>query len=173
MRTAAADAAAFIPVGEICGVFGVRGWLKVRSFTRPPEGLLAYRRWHLLRDGAADNYFMIAHRVDGGNLVVKLRSVNSREAADQLVGATVAILEAELPSPPTDQYYWRDLVGLVVINREGEHLGTVTGLLETGANDVLVVEGSRQRLIPFVPEHYVDRVDPPGGRILVDWHLDD
>ena len=76
--------------------------------------------------------------------------------------------------PLTDgHYYWRDLVGLSVLNQDGLALGRVSGLLETGANDVLVVEGERQRLIPFVPERYVLRVDLTGGQIVVDWHADD
>lgn len=162
-----------ILVGQVHGVFGIRGWIKLRSFTRPPDGIFSYRRWWFGQESPPRELQVSSSRADGENFLVKLRGVNSREEAESLVGLQVSVAPTALPPLTDGQYYWRDLVGLAVLNQEGLALGRVSGLLETGANDVLVVAGERQRLIPFVPERYVLRVDLPGGQILVDWHADD
>ncbi len=162
-----------IPVGQVHGVFGIRGWIKLRSFTRPSDGIFSYRRWCLGQDLPLREYHVSSFRADGENFLVKLRGVNSREEAESLVGLQVSVPPTALPPLTDGHYYWRDLVGLSVTNQDGVVLGRVSGLLETGANDVLVVEGERQRLIPFVPERYVLGVDLTGGQIVVDWHADD
>ena len=162
-----------IPVGQVHGVFGIRGWIKLRSITRPTDGIFSYRRWCFGQDLPLREYHVSSFRADGENFLVKLRGVNSREEAESLVGLQVSVPPAALPPLTDGHYYWRDLVGLSVLNQDGLALGRVSGLLETGANDVLVVEGERQRLIPFVPERYVLRVDLTGGQIVVDWHADD
>ena len=162
-----------IPVGQIHGVFGVRGWLKVRSFTRPPEGIFSYRRWLLCDSGETREHQVANYRADGENFLVKLRGVSTRETAEALNGAMVSVPATALPPLEHGHYYWRDLVGLSVLNTDGVELGTVSGLLETGANDVLVVDGVRQRLIPFVRDRYVLTVDLAAGQMMVDWHPDD
>lgn len=162
-----------IPVGQIHGVFGVRGWLKVRPFTRPPEGIFSYRHWRLGESGNTREHHVASFRADGDNFLVKLRGISTREAAEALNGSVVSVPVTALPPLDDGQFYWRDLVGLTVLNTEGVVLGTVSGLLETGANDVMVVDGVRQRLIPFVRGRYVVSVDLVAGQMVVDWHPDD
>lgn len=164
---------ALIPIGQIHGVFGVRGWIKVRPFTRPPDGIFEYRRWSIGAPDAAGEYQVAGFRADGENFLVKLRGINTREAAESLTGTTVSVPPSALPPLAEGQHYWRDLVGLTVLTTQGLVFGTVSCLLETGANDVLVVEGERQRLIPFVRERYVVSVDVAARQIVVDWHPDD
>jgi 16S rRNA processing protein RimM len=109
--------------------------------------------------------------VHGRGVIAKLAGVDEREAAAALKGAEVAVARASLPQAPAGEYYWADLQGLRVINLQGEELGRVSHLLETGANDVLVVRGERERLIPFVAA-YVVKVDLAGGELVVDWGAD-
>jgi 16S rRNA processing protein RimM len=104
--------------------------------------------------------------------VAKLASVDDRDQARQLVGADIAVDRDQLPALAEGEYYWNDLIGFQVVTRDGEELGRVTGLMQTGANDVLVVGGERERLIPFIREQVVVAVDAPARRIEVDWEVD-
>jgi len=133
------------------------------------EQLLAYSPWQLGRGSGWQPYVLEAGRAHGPGLVAKLARVEDREQARALVGANIAVERSQLPALTDDEYYWTDLVGLGVVTRDGRELGQVTGLMETGANDVLVVGGERERLIPYIPGQVVLRVDTRAGRIEVDW----
>lgn len=158
-----------VNVGRVSGVYGVRGWVRVRSDCEPMEQLLAYSPWQLGSGGGWRAYVLETGRAHGPGLVAKLASVDDREQAKALVGADIAVERGQLPALTDDEYYWNDLVGLGVVTRDGRELGRVTGLMETGANDVLVVGGERERLIPYIPGQVVLRVDTRAGRIEVDW----
>lgn len=121
---------------------------------------------------AAVRYPVIAGGQHGKSIIAKLDGIDTREQAAGLVGQEIFIERAELPELPENQYYWVDLVGLQVFTMEGDSLGVVDSLLETGAHDVLVVGGERERLIPFVPDTFVKSVDMAKGRILVAWDPD-
>lgn len=170
-----ADASEFIPVGKISGVFGVKGWVKVFSFTDPRDNILEYKPLYVHRHG---NWIPI--EVNGGQLqgkavVMSLGKVTDRNQAMTLIGSELAIKRSQLLETEEDEYYWADLVGLTVINTENEVLGVVDHLLETGANDVLVVNGAdadTQYLIPFVLERTVLQVDLENKQIQVDWQAD-
>lgn len=163
---AAGDAAPkTIVLGRILGVHGVRGWLKVFSETSPLENIFRYTPW--LIDG--DTHRVLAWRRHGKGLVVQLRGYEDRDQARALSGKTIAIRRAQLPPPSADEFYWIDLQGLRVETSAGVTLGQVSHLIETGANDVLVVRGERERLLPFVWGQYVLEVDFEAGRLLVDW----
>ncbi|MBI2994868.1 MAG: 16S rRNA processing protein RimM [Gammaproteobacteria bacterium] len=158
-----------IVVGRISGIFGTRGWLKVSSFTRPPAGILEYKRW---RVGVAQRCFEF--QVEdcqflGRSLRVRLNGVDDRDAARLLIGSDIAIDRSELPALPAGQHYWCDLIGLEVRDLGGRVLGTVEDIWETGANDVLVVEGGERMLIPYVPGRFIKKVDLAGRSIEVDW----
>jgi len=160
-----------VVLGRITGLFGVRGWVKVHSETSPRENILAYRNW-LLRDGEG----FTTHKLEQGNaqgkgVVAKLADCNDRDQAALLVGRSIEIPRSELPQPEPDEYYWTDLEGLAVVTLEGVELGIVDHLFETGSNDVLVVQGERERLLPFTAA-VIQRVDLAGGRIVVDWDPD-
>ena len=161
----------WVALGRVSGVHGIKGWVKVESWTRPREAILDYPCWrlgevrtpHRLRDARG------AQR----GLTAALVGITDRDAAERLVGAEIAVPREEMPEPEADSWYWSDLVGCEVRTRDGVKLGRVERLLETGANDVLVVGGERERLIPFVPGATVHEVDLEAGQIEVDWHPDD
>lgn len=159
-------------VGEIGGSYGVRGWVKIRSYTDPPENILRYRPWYLERQNEPVEYRVLEGKPHGGGIVAMLQGVLSPEAARELRGARIFVDRAQFPPTEPGEFYWVDLLGLTVRNLEGRVLGVVKDLMATGANDVLIVQGEHERLIPFVKEHTVRTVDLETGEILVDWDED-
>ena len=151
-------------------MFGVEGWVKLHSFTEPRDNIFRYRPWTLrAASGVESTVERPQGRAQGKGIVARLPEVGDRDAAAALVGAEVWVPRELLPKAPEGEYYWADLEGLEVFTVEGVSLGQVTHLFATGANDVLVVKGERERLIPFVPGQQVVRVDLDGRRIEVDW----
>lgn len=144
------DSAQRIVLGQINGLFGVRGWLKVFSHTAPRDGILAYPKWLIGRKGEWQHVEVLDGRPQGKGIIVRLAGVDSREQAAEWIGAEIAIARDALPKPRDGSVYWADLVGLKVVNTEGVDFGQVDYLFETGANDVLVVRGERERLIPWI-----------------------
>lgn len=166
-----ADAPArLVRIGRIVGVYGVRGELKIESWTEPREGIFRYRPWLLRCDATERSIEGVRGRVQGKGLVAALPQVDDRDAALALVGAEILVSRAALPAAQPGEYYWTDLEGLEVVNVEGVVLGRVSHLIETGANDVLVVRDDvRERLIPFLPGATVTEVSLADGRLTVDW----
>lgn len=169
-------------VARITGCHGLKGWLKVHSFTDPPENFLGFGEWRVKRDGEFEAVEFDAGKRRGKGLVAHMAGVDDRTRAESYRGLEVVIPRSALPALPEGDYYWRDLEGLQVWCREGEDrvlLGRVDHLIETGANDVLVVaacEGSidqRERLIPYLPGNSVTAVDLASGVIEVDWFVDE
>lgn len=159
-----------IALGHVTGVFGVCGWIKVFSHTEPRDRILAYRRWYLeSRSGERREVAVLDGRRQGRTVIARLDGVDERDQAAELIGEHIAIGRDQLPETAPGEYYWADLEGLEVINADGESLGRVGRLARTGANDVLVVEGETERLIPFVPGEFVETVDLGAGVIRVDW----
>jgi 16S rRNA processing protein RimM len=164
-----ADPAAVIRLGEVCGVHGVKGWVKVRSFTEPRSNLIEYRDWLLDTDGRRRTVHVESATVAGLNVIAKLEGVDDRDVAQGLIGSLVFVRRSELPQCAPGEYYWADLEGLEVRTLSGAVLGTVAGLIATGANDVIVLAGDERRLIPYVPDRIVRKVDLEAGVIIVDW----
>jgi len=158
-------------MGRVAAPFGIKGWIKVQCFTQSIDNLLDYPAWWLGHSGEWDENKVEEGTVHGRSLIAKLEGCDDREAAARLKGLEVAIPRSVLPANAEGEYYWSELIGLEVANREGVAFGRVAGLLETGANQVLVVQGERERLIPFV-EPVVVLVDLAGGRLTVDWGAD-
>lgn len=162
-------------IGQITSVFGVKGWLKVFSHTDPREGILTYRDWTLVLDGKRIPVKLEEGRRQGQGIVVRLKGIDDRELARTYSGAEVRVPTEELPELPVGEYYWHQLEGLDVFTIEDECLGKVHYLLETGANDVLVVHATadsidqRERLIPYLPDQVVMSVDLSSMRMVVDW----
>ncbi len=170
MNAGGARGGKVVPLGYISGVHGVNGLVKIHSWTRPRAAIFDYQPWLL---GAERRSVTIeSGREQGKTLVAALPDVKDRDAARALLDAEIAVFREQLPEPAADEYYWTDLVGLEVVTVNGEPLGTVARLMETGANDVLVVEGERERLIPYVHGRYVVGVDLEDGRVEVDWDPD-
>ncbi len=158
-----------VTLGRISGLHGVQGWVKVHSETRPRENILKYAPWYLRREDGWETRQPLTGRVHGKTLVARLEGCNDREQARQLMGATIAVRRSQLGSGSSDDYYWTDLEGLRVVTESGVELGSVDHLIETGSNDVLVVKGERERLIPWLPEQVIRTVDLGQGVITVDW----
>jgi len=166
-----------VTLGRISGAMGVQGWVRVESYTRPLEGILGYRRWQLERGDGWAEYALLDGKRHGAGLIAHLADAHDRALADRdealaLLGCSVAVWRYELEPLPAGEYYWVDLEGLAVATLDGVVLGEVERVFETGANDVLVVRGERERLIPFVQGPVVHEVDLEAGRISVDWDPD-
>ncbi|HYW92716.1 MAG TPA: ribosome maturation factor RimM [Gammaproteobacteria bacterium] len=161
-----------VVLGRVAGLFGVRGWVKVHSDTRPRENILDYPVWQLGGSGRWRSLRLIEGRVQGKGIVAHLEGCDDRDAAVALTGARIAVGRGELPPLAEGEYYWADLEGLRVRTIAGRELGCVGRLMETGANDVLVVRGERERLIPFLPGRVVTEVDLDDGVMVVDWDPD-
>jgi 16S rRNA processing protein RimM len=164
-----------VVVGRVSGVFGTRGWVRVHSYTRPPENVLDYSPWSIRVDGGWQAFEVTAARHHHKGLIVALRDVADRDRAAALVHADIAVARTQFGDAGPAAYYWVDLIGLAVSNLAGLALGTVRGLYETAAHDVLRVvdDDGRERLIPFVRDVYVMTVDLDAGTLVVDWHADD
>ncbi len=164
-----------VVMGRINAPFGVKGWVKIKPFTETLDALLDYPAWQVGKDGQWRNADVEDATVHGDFIVAKLAGCNDRDAAFALRGQEIAVNREEMPDAEEGEYYWEDLIGLTVVNREGVELGKVASLMETGAHDVLVVKGEKEAgkeiLIPFVGV-YVLNVDLAQGRIEVDWGLD-
>lgn len=161
-----------VVLGKITAPFGVKGWVKLQSWTEPPEKIIAYRSWLLDRAGAWHEWQVAEGRAHGNSVIARLEAVSDRDEAASLAGTHIAVYREQLPALPPGQYYWADLIGLEVRLEDGRSLGRVQGLMATGANDVLVVRGERERLIPFLRGQVVKQVDPGAGIICVDWDAD-
>jgi 16S rRNA processing protein RimM len=158
-------------MARVAGAFAVKGWVKLQVFTERVDSLLEYRTWWLQREGHWEPVEVEEGSAQGRALLAKLKGCDDREAAAALCGCDVAVPRDCLPPAAQGEYYWADLEGLRVGNLRGEPLGVVAGLLETGANQVLVVRGERERLIPFVGA-VVKTVDVARGEVVVDWEAD-
>ncbi len=154
-------------VGRLTGVHGVRGGMKLLSFTQPREAIFSYRPWFIGRQEREME--CVRGRPKGKTLVAEIRGIETREVAQEFVGQEISVSRDRLPELESGEYYWTDLIGLNVFTLDGQDLGAVERLIETGANDVLVVQGDRERLIPYVPGHFVKRVDLDQRRLEVDW----
>lgn len=154
-----------ITVGKVTGHFGVQGWLKVFSYTQPMENITAYRDWivgeQLIKGIKAKKH--------GKTIVAYMQGVDNREKAAEFLGLEIKVSKAQLAELEDNEFYWHQLIGMQVIDTDREPLGKVVSMFETGANDVLVVEGEKELLIPFILDKTVIVVDLPSQTITVDW----
>lgn len=160
-------------VGQVSGLFGTRGWVKIHSYTRPRANIARYGTWYLRRGDRWQACKPAESRVQRNGIVARLEGIDDRDVAATLVRSDIAVDRTELPALAAGEYYWSDLVGLRAVNLSGVALGVVSNLLENGAHDVLEVVGDSVRLIPFVRDVYVMEVDLEAGLLRVDWHPDD
>ncbi len=161
-----------VVLGRISGLFGVRGWVKVYSYTEPREAVLDYRRWLLSRKDGWQEATVAEGQRHGKTIIARIDGYVDRDQAAALIGTDIAVPRDELPETEKGEFYWSDLEGLTVVHRDGTELGKVAHLLETGANDVMVVRGEKERLVPFVMNKVVLGVDLDEGVIEVDWEWD-
>ncbi len=164
--------AAMVVLGSIAGVFGVRGWVKVFSHTEPRDGILAHSPWFIGEEDGWRERRLLDGKPHGKGIVALLEGCSDRDQAALLVGRDIAMGRDRLPRLEQGDYYWSDLEGIGVQTLDGVDLGIISHLFETGANDVMVVKGERERLIPYLWEQVVKQVDLEAGRMLVDWDPD-
>ncbi len=183
-----------VEVGRVVDAWGIKGWLKVQPFAADPQALFSSRRWFVKppeeggvkrptgpRAGFPGLLQVTLAKEHGDGVVAQVQGVESRNDAEALRGARLFVGRSSFPTTGADEFYWVDLIGLAVVNRQGESLGNVVGLLDTGPHSVLrvvpadavagAVAPEAERLIPFVAA-YVDDVNLPLKRITVDWGLD-
>lgn len=170
-----------VEVGRVVGAWGVKGWIKVQPFASDPQALFSTKRWYLrpaegggARLPAPPPLLRVTHAREHGAVVIAgAQEVPDRVAAEALKGARIFVSRGSFPTAGADEYYWVDLIGCEVVNRDGAVLGRVTDLLDTGAHSVLRIasDSAEERLVPFVAA-YVDAVDMAAKRITVDWGLD-
>ena len=161
-----------VVLGRISGFFGVRGWVKVYSYTEPREAVLSYKRWLLSKNGEWQAATVAEGKRHGKTVIARFEGVDDRDQAADLIGRDIGVPRDELPETDAGQYYWSDLEGLRVVRKDGSVIGEVSYLLETGANDVMVINGEREHLVPFVKDEVVLDVDIAAGVIRVDWEWD-
>lgn len=161
-----------VVMGKIVAAHGIKGWVKIQTYTEYLDSLLDYDTWYIGKEEVWRPLEVLEAEVHSKVLVAKLEGVDDRTAAERYKGQLIAVPRSELPEQEEGEYYWSDLIGLKVLNLAGEELGTVDTLLETGANDVLVVKGgSGELLIPFI-EDVIGTVDLKQKTIRVDWQAD-
>ena len=165
------ESSALIQLGIVGAPFGVRGWIKLRSHTDPPERLLEHRSLVLGRGSVWQSYRIEASGRSGGALTVKLTGIEDRDQAQALRGAQVCVPRSELPQREIRDFYRADLIGCEVVNLEGIVLGDVQHFIETPAQVLMVVRGTQEFWIPAVPQH-LRRVDLRERRLVVDWNAD-
>ena len=168
-------AKSWVTLGVVTGAVGLKGWVKVRSYTVPVDGLLNYETVSIhFKEGPKQEKIIAEGKIVNSQMQLKFKGIEDRNNAETLKGALIAISRKNLPPLEENEYYWYDLVGLEVVNRRRENFGRVKSLLPAGAHDVLVLEGGREKkelLIPFV-SLYVDEVDVSNGIIRVNWEKD-
>lgn len=154
-----------VELGRVVGAFGIRGWIRVFSHTDPPEGILRYRTWTL----AGRDWKVLEGQAHGGAVVAALAGLEDRDAAAALRDAVIEVPRAALPRAGRGEFYWTDVLGSEVVSASGAKLGTLSSVTSNGAQDVMVVTGERERLIPFVVGPIVKGVDAKAKRIVVEW----
>lgn len=166
----------FITLGKLTSAYGVRGWVKVYSFTQPMDAILEYSPWYVRGLEGIKPMNVLRGRSHGDGMVASLEGVETREQAHSLRGLEVCVPKHLLPKLEAGEYYWHELIGLQVINVQGQNLGKIVDMMSAGsANDVMIVRGDansidqEERLIPYVVDQYVLSVALDLGQIQVDW----
>lgn len=157
-----------ICVGHVLGARGLKGWVRVFSHTSPRDNILSYSPWWIDR-GQGPETLDVDGRREGKHVLARLAGIEDRTQAETLTGCQLYIRQGQLPGLADGEYYWSDLIGLAVETLQAEPLGRVAAMMETGADDVMVLEGERERLIPFVMDEIVREVDLGNRRLVVDW----
>jgi 16S rRNA processing protein RimM len=158
-----------VVVGRIDGLYGLHGWVKVYSYTRPMDNIVGYNPWYLKLAGSWRLIELDKGKRHGKTIIAKLRGFDDRNQANRLIGADIAISPNQLRVLSEGEFYWSQLIGLQVVNLKGEFLGIVEHIMETGANDVLVLGGRREVMVPFVQDDIIKAVRLEEGRIVADW----
>ncbi len=164
------DEAPLIELGCVGAPYGVRGWIKVRSYTDPPQRIFEHRTLRLTQNGVMRSYAIEATGKSGGQLTAKFAGITDRDQAQTLRGAVIGVPRSELPQRDEKEFYRADLIGCEVVNLAGEQLGVVQHFLETPQQVLMVVRGRQEFWVPAVPRH-LRRIDLEARRVTVDWSI--
>ena len=166
----------YILLGNISGVHGIKGWLKVFSYTSPRLQITEYSQWYIQSKNSEEWQPMkvVAGRKQGKNIIAMLDGIDDRNQVEALIGSKIAIQSIQLEKLSNKEYYWKDLIGLSVETTEGEELGKVDWLFDTGSNDVVVIKdksGSavKERMVPFLLDDVIKTIDLENSLMVVDW----
>lgn len=168
-----------VVLGKLGSSHGIKGWLKITSYTNSVEDIFDYSPWLIKEQGEWREVKVLQWRFQGKALIAELEGVTTRDQAQMLTNCEIAIDAEQMKDLPEDEFYWRDLIGCEVVNTKGYNMGKVEQIVETGSNDVLLVKanakdgfGKTERMIPFVTEQFIQSVDLTAKQILVDWDPD-
>lgn len=163
-------------VGNIGAPHGIRGWVRINSYTEELEGIYEYSPWLISVQGEVKEYKVTSWKPQSKGMIAKLEGIDTRNDAELLKNADITVSAELLPQLQEDDFYWRDLIGLKVMTEAGYDMGTVEQMFETGANDVMLVKanlkdafGAKQRMIPYLYDQVVKKVDLQAKSIIVDW----
>lgn len=163
-------------VGKIGAPYGVKGWVKITTYTHEQDGIFAYSPWLLGEVESGKEYVVDQWRTHNKGLVAKLVGVETRDDAESIKNLEISIKAEQLPQLAEDDFYWRELVGMQVVTEQGYSLGVVKELFETGANDVMLIKanlndafGQKERMVPYLLDQVVKQVDRQAKTIKVDW----
>lgn len=168
-----------VVLGKLGSSHGIKGWLKITTYTESVEGIFDYSPWLIKEQGEWREVKVLQWRYQGKAVVASLEGVDTREHAQMLTNCEIAVTPEQMETLPEDEFYWRDLIGCEVVNTKGYNMGKVQEIVETGSNDVLLVKanakdgfGKAERMIPFVTEQFIIEVNLSEKQITVDWDPD-
>lgn len=161
-----------VVIGRIAGLYGIKGWLKIISYTEPRVNVFSYSPWYLNRGSAWLKVDVDSGRAHNKGIIVKIKGCDDRTYASPMIDSEIHVSRILFPLASSDEYYWSDLQGLKVCNLQDEVLGIVASMMSNGVQDIMVVRGDIERLIPFVKNHFVISVDLSKKRVIVDWPLE-
>ncbi|MEI6859373.1 MAG: ribosome maturation factor RimM [Shewanella sp.] len=168
-----------VVLGKLGSSHGIKGWLKITTYTDSVEGIFDYSPWLIKEQGEWREVKVLQWRFQGKAIVASLEGVETRDQAQILTNCEIAVTPQQMETLPADEFYWRDLIGCEVVNTQGYNMGKVQEIVETGSNDVLLVKanakdgfGKVERMIPFVTEQFIIKVDLTEKQITVDWEPD-
>jgi 16S rRNA processing protein RimM len=162
----------YISIGRVGAPHGIHGWLKIISYTEPPENIFNYLPWTLVRHGKHESIEVSGTQILGNKLIAQFAKFNVPETAKIFTGAEIVIPHSQLPALPPGEFYHSDLIGLTVVDQQEKKLGVVVEIMETGAHDVLVVQGEKKTLIPLVLNDIILKIDLTNKIIHVNWDTD-
>lgn len=162
----------WVVVGRFGRPQGLKGLVRVISFTQPTENIIDYMPWHVAIRGEWQPIRINAVETHTRFILVQVEGYTQREQVGLLTNCDIAIQPQQLPVLPEDEFYWHNLIGMHVVNQNNQVLGTVVDIIATGSNDVLIVSGEKRHLVPYIPGEFVVQVDKAAGCILVNWDAD-
>ncbi|MCA0402625.1 MAG: ribosome maturation factor RimM [Proteobacteria bacterium] len=166
------DNSDWIVIGRFGRAHGVKGLVTVHSFTHPRDNILGYTDWHAYISKQWQPINITSLEANTKSILARVEGYALREQVASLTNIEIAIKRSQLPELEPGEYYWHDLVGMQVVNLQGMILGNIIEMLGTGANDVMIIEGEKRRLVPYLPGTYVINIDKDRRLITVDWDMD-